>query len=170
MTNSTGSSGELRNGISNFAGRQPRSGIRTALLELLGERPELAARFGHFQAAFSDQNLLPERLLEICRTRLDALHNLPSIATELITEELANQIQAGNFASLSTTEVAALSLTEQMAIDAHGVSETQISELSAALGEPGAVTLLTAVALFDSNARMQRVLQGLYDARAAGAS
>jgi len=141
--------------------------VRQALLDLLQGRPELAVRFGHFQAAFRDQQLVPERLLEICRTRIDALHNLPLAPTQTLAPEDAALVRAGNFATLSATEIAALSLTEQLAIDAHGVSDSQVNELGQTLGEPGAVTLLTAVALFDTNARMQRVLAPLRERRTA---
>lgn len=141
--------------------------MREALLGLLRERPELAARFAHFQAAFSDQQLVSERLLEICRTRIDALHNLPAEPAQTLSSDDLADVRAGNFSALSVTEVAALSLAEQMAIDAHGVSSTQVSELARALGEPGLVTLLTAVALFDTNARMQRVLEPLRERRTA---
>ncbi len=143
------------------------SGVRKNLLDLLQARPQLAARFDHFQAAFSDQQLLPERLLAICRTRIDALHDLPAEASQQLSADEAALVSAGNFAALSTTEIAALTLAEQMAMDAHGVTAAQVSAVADALGEPGAVTLLTAVALFDSNARMQRVLAPLRERRSA---
>jgi len=144
-----------------------RSGVRKDLLDLLQARPQLAARFGHFQAAFSDQQLVPERLLAICRTRIDALHNLPAQSTPCLSIDEATSVAAGSYSALSVTEVAALNLAEQLAIDAHGVTDEQVSELGKALGEPGAVTLLTAVSLFDSNARMQRVLALLRERRRA---
>ena len=146
---------------------EPHSGIRQALLDLLKGRPELVARFGHFQAAFADQNLLPERLLEICRVRIDALHRLPAVAATQLSAEDAARVSTGDFSCLSAAERAILDLAEQMTIDAHGVAGEQITALSRELGEPGAVTLLTAIALLDTNARMQRVLQTLRDARRA---
>ena len=152
------------------AAREPRSGVRQALLELLDGRPELVARFGHFQAAFADQSLLPERLLDICRLRIDALHRLPDAASTQLPPDNADRVRRGDYSDLSATEVAALDLAEQMTLDAHGVSSAQIAQLGRALGEPGAVTLLTAIALFDTNARMQRVLQPLRDQRLAGTS
>jgi alkylhydroperoxidase family enzyme len=155
------------------AGTDPlavRSGVREALLELLEGRPELASRFGHFQAAFADQGLVPERLLDICRLRIDALHRLPAVAATVLAADEAQRVRSGDFSLLSVTEVAALALAEQMTIDAHGVDAGQISELGRALGEPGVVTLLTAVALLDTNARMQRVLQPLREQRLTMAS
>ena len=141
------------------------AGVRQTLLDLLQGRPELAARFGYFQAAFVDQQLVPERLLEICRTRIDALHNMPPEPTQTLSSDDAALVRDGNFSTLSVTEAAALFLAEQLAIDAHGVNDAQVSKLSQALGEPGTVTLLTAVALFDANARMLRVLAPLRDRR-----
>jgi len=144
-----------------------RSGVPKNLLDLLQSRPQLATRFGHFQAAFSDQQLVPERLLAICRARIDALHRLPAVRSPNLNADDQTLLAAGDFSALSRTEVAALKLAEQLVIDAHGVTDEQVGELGKALGEPGAVTLLTAIALFDSNARMQRVLAPLSKRRRA---
>lgn len=143
------------------------SGVRQALLDLLDGRPELAAQYGQFQAAFADQGLVPERLLDICRLRIDALHQLTAIPATVLTVGDAERVRAGDFSMLATKEVAALTIAEQLMIDAHGVSSEQIAELAKTLGEPGAVTLLTAIAIFDANARMQRVLQPLRERRVA---
>ena len=65
----------------------------------------------------------------------------------------------GDFAELSAVERQAISLCEQLAIDAHGVSDDQVAGLAKQLGEAATVSLLTAVSMHDASIRMELVLQ-----------
>lgn len=125
----------------------------------LQDREHLAQKFQHFQNAFHEEGLLDERLLELCRTRIDALHSMP--ATTTLDEETQALVTQGQFSSFTQIEQQALSIAEQMAIDAHGVTDQQVTALVAELGEAAAVSLITAASMHDATVRMQLVMNDL---------
>ena len=68
-------------------------------------------------------------------------------------------MQKGQFSSLTDIEQHAISVAEQLAIDAHGVTEAQVAVLNRELGAAATVSLLTAASMHDAAIRMRRVLQ-----------
>jgi len=122
--------------------------VTPELAEMLAARPQLAEKFQHFQNAFHEEGALDLRVLELCRARIDALHG---VGAEI----------DGQFDALTDTEQQALSLAEQLAIDAHGVSDQQVAALTSVLGEAATVSLLTAVSMHDAGIRLQKVLEPL---------
>ena len=135
------------------------------LVEMLAGRPQLAEKFQHFQNAFHEEGALDPRLLELCRARSDALHGVEQVIDEgagseaVLDVESGRQIAGGQFDAFAEHEQQALSLAEQLAIDAHGVSDQQVAALTTALGEAAAVSLLTAVSMHDARIRLQKVLE-----------
>lgn len=130
---------------------------------LLAPRTALAKHFQHFQNAFHEEGCIDPRLLELCRARLDALHGMPSRST--LDGQPAQCVARGDFAELTAVERQALSLCEQLAIDAHGVSDQQVAAVAEHLGEAATVSLLTAVSMHDASIRMELVLQAARDIR-----
>lgn len=139
------------------------------LVEMLAGRPQLAERFQHFQNAFHEEGALEPRMLELCRARVDALHGISQGAASaaVLDVESSRQIAAGQYDGFSEQEQQALSLAEQLAIDAHGVSDEQVAELNSALGDAATVSLLTAVSMHDAGIRLQKVL-GSFKGTGAG--
>lgn len=139
------------------------------LVEMLAGRRQLAERFQHFQNAFHEEGALEPRMLELCRARVDALHGVSQGAASaaVLDVESSRQIAAGQFDGFSEQEQQALTLAEQLAIDAHGVSDGQVAALNNALGEAATVSLLTAVSMHDAGIRLQKVL-GSFKGTGAG--
>lgn len=127
-----------------------------ALRSLLSGRQLLAQKFQHFQNAFHEEGHLDARLLELCRARIDTLHGITA-ATDL-DEATAKQIARGDFSHFSQLEQQALSVAEQIAIDAHGVSDQQVHQLNELMGEAATVSLMTAASMHDASIRLQQVL------------
>lgn len=128
------------------------------LRALLRQREPLAQHFQHFQNAFHEEGHLDPRLLELCRARIDTLHGITG--TTSLDAATAQQISRGEFGGFTPVEQHALSVAEQMAIDAHGVSDQQIKRLNELLGEAATVSLVTAASMHDAGIRLQRVLGG----------
>jgi len=136
--------------------------VPPGLASLLAGRPDLAEKYQHFQNAFHEEGALDARLLELCRARIDALHAVES--TALLDADTGRLIATGQFSSFSSTEQQALGVAEQLAIDAHGVTDEQVTTLNDALGEAAAVSLLTAVSMHDAGIRTRLVLESLNSA------
>jgi|GEM_PF-2848620 len=137
--------------------------LPAGLPELLAGRPELATHLQSFQDSFAGDGLLDLRLLELCRTRLDGLHQEPPASTLSAPE--AASVARGEVSTLSAAEQQALDLAEQLAIDSQQVSDAQVKTVAAELGPAATVTLLTAVAMHDANLRMRKVLAALQTTR-----
>ena len=140
-------------------GNREARAVPAALRAMLNGRPELAGKFQHFQNAFHDEGLLDEKLLEMCRARIDTVHD--NQATTTLDAHTQNLIREGRFASFSEVEQNALAVAEQIAIDAHGITDQQVSELVVLLGEPATVSLITAASMHDATTRLQLVLRNL---------
>jgi len=145
------------------------------LVEMLADRPQLAEKFQHFQNAFHEEGALDPRMLELCRARIDALHGVNHTSAPgaeqdagLLDGESRRQIAAGQFHAFTQQEQQALSLAEQLAIDAQGVSDEQVAAVNNALGEAAAVSLLTAVSMHDAAIRLQKVLEPFNNRSARG--
>jgi len=149
-------------------GNTQRPAVAAELLTQLTGKPSLAEGFLHFNLGFTDEGLLAPRLLELCRARVDALHQLPCQSS--LDDATLQNIANGEFAEFTSAERLALDLAEQLTLDAHGVRDAQVAGVAAAIGEPATVTLLTAIAMHDANVRMQKVLVPLGNLREAGAT
>jgi len=123
--------------------------VTPELQKMLAGRALLADKFQHFQNVFHEEGALDTDLLELCRARVDVLHGLRSTPVEDTARVFSQQ------------ERQALDVAEQLAIDAHGLSDEQISALNSSLGEAAAVSLLVAVSMHDASIRLQRVLEPL---------
>ena len=130
---------------------------------VLSHRPELLKLYRSFIATLSNADRVPPRTLELCRLRVAAIHECtqewqlraPDVA--LTMSELAD-LQQGVFARFSADEQAALAIAEQLPYAHHAVSDADVERVRVALGEAGAVALLTAIAFFDVNCRIKLTL------------
>jgi len=133
--------------------------VPAALLSLMAGRAGIAQRFSHFMNSFHEEGCLEIRLLELCRARIDALHGVQGRSTlDAKTSQLINQ---GSFSSLASIEQRAVAVAEQLALDAHGVTDIQVAELTAELGEAATVSLLTAASMHDATIRLHKTLHSL---------
>lgn len=135
----------------------------TAFESALAHRPELLERYRAFYGSFWEDGLVPRRTLELCRLRIAAIHDC---AAEWLVrdpqagvqpEELVN-LRSGSFTDFAPAEQVALQLAEQLPFAHHQITDAQVGAVKDALGEPGCVSLLTALAFFDVSCRLRLAL------------
>jgi AhpD family alkylhydroperoxidase len=142
-------------------------GTAPTLDAVFGLRPELHDAWRAFRGAFWERRLVDPVILELCRLRVAALHGCRA--------ELGARTPAARDAGLDEARIAALAdwatdprfsaaeraclrFAEQFVLDAHGVTDEDAAAVTAALGDPGAVALVEALALFDGFCRFRLVL------------
>lgn len=146
---------------------QPGAPAQT-LAQYLQLQPALQQKYQAFMDALWNDERVPERLLEICRLRLAAIHDCASEWAErrqgiaLNGAQLRALEQGGEALCAAQTftalEQKALKLAEQMPHGHHEIADAQVAALRVELGNAGTIALLNALAFFDVNARLSKVL------------
>ena len=131
---------------------------------VLEHRPELLTRFRAFYRTFWSDGLVPRRVLELCRLRIAAIHDCESEwvvrdAAVALDADALDALRAGRSGTFTTSEQAALAVTEQIPYAHHQVTDEDVDRLRDAYGASGAVALLTALAFFDVVCRLKVVLE-----------
>jgi hypothetical protein len=129
---------------------------------VLAARPDLAERYGVLAAGLWASGVDPG-LLELCRIRLaqvvgdgaGAALRSPEAAGALDETLVAHLDAWWSHEGFDAVPRAALGITEQFAVDVHGVSDERFAELAGHLGPAGAVGLSFALALFDGQSRLR---------------
>ncbi len=134
----------------------------TSMEGVLQHRPQLLERYRSFYLQLWQGGLVPHRVLELCRLRIAQIHDARAeLAVRnsfcQISEQEREALARGDHGGFSGAERAALSLAEEMPFNHHGISDQQVKDAAAGLGESGAVALLTALAFFDVNCRLKLV-------------
>jgi len=134
----------------------------TPLEGVLGQRPELLARYRDFYASLWSEGLVPRRILELCRLRIAAIHDCEAEwrlrdAAVALSDAEQQALRRGDFAGFDAVEQAALALAEQTPFAHHGITDEQVAAVTAALEPKGTVTLLTALSFFDVTCRWKLV-------------
>lgn len=134
----------------------------SALEGVLAHRPELLTRYRTFVQSFWRDNLLPRRVLELCRLRIAYIHDCQAELAvrddEVVLDDAQEAaLRAGDFDVFEPAERAALTLAEHMPFAAHGIEDEWVSTADDHFGHPGCVALLTALAFFDVTCRMKLV-------------
>jgi len=134
------------------------TGAEDSWADLLRTRPELGRRYGAFYRSLWE-GPVDRRVLEIARLRIAAIHGCEAEAAMdlALDERQAAALQSGDASPFDAPVRAALTLAEHMPFDHHGISDADVSAAADHFGPDGAVTLLTALAFFDSNCRLQQV-------------
>lgn len=106
---------------------------------------------------------LPPRLLELCRVRIAQIHDCAAelmIADETasLSDDDKTRLAAADFSGFDEAEQAALALAEQMPFAHHAMTDADVARADAALGHPGCVALLTALAFYDVTCRLKLAL------------
>ncbi len=126
----------------------------------------LASRYADFLAKLNDNPELPAATLQLCRLRIAHIHACTAeiaaaqqaAAKQGISESVQNALQHADFSALSTFDVAALTLAEQVPWQHHAISDADVAAAEQAFGPAATVALLTACAFFDVNCRLNTVL------------
>lgn len=131
---------------------------------LLAHRPQLLERYRSFCISLWNDARVPRRTMELCRLRVAAIHGcrqewaLRDAAVALDAGELVD-LEQGRFERFNADERAALVIAERMPYGHHQLEDAEVAALRHALGAPGAVALLTAIAFFDAGCRLKLVLE-----------
>ena len=131
--------------------------------DLLAALPAAKPLFDDFYARLWQQSYIAPSTLELCRLRLAQLH---SAEVEWQRSEYAlpeSQRQAlsswNNSQSFNAAEKACLAYTEVYAMDAAAIDDELAMAVKAHYGEPGLVTLMAALGVFDGLTRMTLLWQ-----------
>ena len=135
----------------------------SALEGALAHRPELLTRYRTFFQSFWQDELVPRRVLALCRLRIAYIHDCASEAAvddpeAVLSDAERDALRAGNFEQFDAAEQAALQLAEHLPFDVHGIADEWVRAADGHFGHSGCVALLTALAFFDVTCRMKRVL------------
>lgn len=112
------------------------------LESVLALRSPLATKFADFTASFASDGSVSPTILALCRSHVRWVHGLEP-------EPPSANSQAQRIA---------LDVASKMPFGHHDISDDEVGKLAEHFGEAGAVNLLTAVAMYDATARMERVL------------
>jgi alkylhydroperoxidase family enzyme len=130
-------------------------------------RPNLFEAWGDFASLFWKRRLLDPVLLELCRLRvaqmLGARYPLATRTPEALRAGLDEQRVAALSSwwtsdAFGASERACLRFAEQFVLDAKGIGDDDAAAVVAALGEPGTVAFVEALAIFDGFSRFCRAL------------
>jgi alkylhydroperoxidase family enzyme len=129
---------------------------------VFGLRPNLFEAWRDFAALFWTRRLVDPVLLELCRLRvaqlLAARYPLSTRTPEARAAGL-DELRIAALASWWTSDAfgarerACLRFAEQFVLDAQGISDEDAAAVVAALGEPGTVAFVEALAIFDGFSR-----------------
>ncbi len=127
---------------------------------VLAHRPQLLSLYRRFYRAFWQDRRVPRRTLELTRLRIAAIHDFDAEwqirdAQVALTDTQLDALRRGTTEPFDAGERAALVLAEQMPFAHHSISDDDVAAARAALGEPGCVALLTALAFFDVSCRLR---------------
>lgn len=106
----------------------------------------------------------PPRVLELCRLRVAHLFGATAEAawhtpgSGLEQDEIDQLTRWPTSRSLTSGERASLAVSEQVAIDVHGVTDEQVEAVRTELGDAAAVGLFVALALVEGSVRGQLAL------------
>ena len=135
--------------------------------ELMALRPNLAADVEAFSAQLWSAPGMDPVTLELCRLRVAQLHGARAALAERRPEAAAAGLSEARIARLadygrdpafSASERACLELSELFVMDPSAIDDTTFAAVRNALGEPGTVALLEALAVFDGFSRAQVML------------
>ena len=144
-----------------WAMQEPPAGA--PLGNLFSTRPELFEKYKAFYGEIWNQDVVPGRVLELCRRRIAAIHGcladvrLGSAEIHLKPEE-AEALAKGDTSPFDSSERVALELAEKIPFNHHSVADDDVAAAREAFGASGAVTLLIALSFFDVTCRWQLAL------------
>ena len=138
------------------------------LERVYGLRPNLFEAWRDFARIFWEKRLLDPVLLELVRLRVAQMHRAafplslrrPEARAEGLDEAKIGELDHWwRSPAFSDVEQACLRFAEQFVLDASEMTDEQARPVVSALGEPGTVALVEALAIFDGFGRFCRMLE-----------
>lgn len=124
----------------------------TDLSTVLGARPELLSRYDAFYSTLCRSESVPDRLRELCRLRIAAVHGCDEEWRQRdghCSQAELTALERGDFTVFSAEEQTVLAVADTIPFNHHGLQDDQVQAVQAILGNRGTVALLTACAFFD---------------------
>jgi len=143
---------------------------------VFGLRPNLFEAWKQFEALLWKDGRVDPVVLELCRLRLAGMNGAPCGPAERNPAAQEAGLDEAKIAALdswwktnlfSDTEAACLRFAEQFALDPGEISDGVAAPVIAALGEPGTVAFVEALAIFDGFSRFCAILDITSNAEAA---
>ena len=134
---------------------------------VFGLRPNLFEAWKQFEALLWEDGRVDPVVLELCRLRLAGMNGAPYGPGERNPAAREAGLDEAKLAALgswwktelfSETEAACLRFAEQFALDPGEISDDVASPVVEALGEPGTVAFVEALAIFDGFSRFSALL------------
>jgi len=134
---------------------------------VFGLRPNLFEAWKGFEALLWENDRVDPVVLELCRLRLAGMNGAPFCLGERTRAAAKAGLGEAQIAALdswwktdlfSDTEVACLRFAEQFALDPGEISDEVAGPVVEALGEPGTVAFVQALAIFDGFSRFCAIL------------
>ena len=136
------------------------------MLDALGLPPKMVEQYGEFLAALDGEEDVPARVLTLCSLRVAAIRDevdqwiVRNAAHGLTSTEL-DAVVRGHFGAFDAAELAALTLAERVPMAWHELTDEETAEVAEHFGPKGCVTLMTAIAYFDVNGRLEATLSSI---------
>ena len=111
--------------------------------DALALRPDLQAGYHALEAALAAEPSLDPAVLARCRARVAALFGVPDDASE---------------SAPGAADDVAVEFTEQLVLDAHGVTDDLVARLAAVLSPRAIVTLAQAIVVWEGQLRIAHCL------------
>jgi hypothetical protein len=124
------------------------------MADLIGLRPDLAPYITQFET--DAQQRVGPALHALLAARVAQLHGDDETLAS-IPDDVAGRARQWDSDALSSAERAALAVCESFVIDAHAVSDREVAQLQAAVGDDVAVAIFLDLALLDGFTKFRRV-------------
>ena len=136
------------------------------LLDALGLHSGMAAGYRDFLLSLDNIAEVPRRVLNLCALRVAAIKGgtepwLQRNPDHELSEVDVAALVKGEFAGFTGDEQAALSLTEKLPLAWHTLTDVEVAGVNAAFGARGTVALMSAIAYYDVNDRLEATLGSL---------
>ena len=137
------------------------AGANPDLPGVLQLRPSLAKRYTDFLAGFEVAGTVPTEVLEACQNHVRRIHGI--VLTQHADREAGDTLDPdpdGELDGEVDGEIdgglaSALIVAEKMPYGHHTISDEEVRQLATYFGNAGAVNLLTAIAMYDAQARLE---------------
>jgi alkylhydroperoxidase family enzyme len=136
----------------------------TAPLKLasLGLKPELLTQYESFLDSLDRLDGVPERVVQMCGLRIAAMRGSAddwlSSSAIVLEDEVIEAVRRGECEAMTEAEQAALTLAERVSFQWHELTDQEVDAVVEHFGESGCVSLMTAIAFFDTNHRLESAL------------
>ena len=132
----------------------------------LGLEPRMVEQYRDFLASMETAEDVPARVLTLTALRVAAIKGREAQWLERnpdhgLTDADVEAVIRGVFDGFGAAERAALELTERLPLAWHSLTDEEVAAVTEHFGPKGCVSLMSAIAYFDVNDRLEATLSSL---------